>query len=116
MLHAREVYTSLEAQSAVKKALDARNYTDHTDIKVGKWVYSRTNVNRYWQGPIKVLAKDSKCLHCLKHGSAVVVNIDDVLLHKPEADFGAEGATQIEERLLNKNKNEALTVRNLCSI
>ena len=83
----------------------AKNYTDHTDIKVGEWVYYRTNINRYWQRPIKGLAKDGKRLPCL----AVVVNTDDVLLHKPEADLGAEGATQIEERLLNKKENEALT-------
>ena len=66
-------------------------------MKVVKWVYYRTNVNRYWQGPIKVLAKDGKRLHCLKHGSAVVVNTDDVLFHKPEADLGAEGAIEIEK-------------------
>ena len=78
MLHTSEVYTSLEVQSAVKKAKEAKTYTDHIDIKFGEWVYYRTNVNRYWQGPIKVLAKDGKRLHCLKHGSAVVVNTDDV--------------------------------------
>ena len=111
MLHA-----SLEAQSAVKKALEAKNYTDHTDIEVGKWIYYRTNVNCYWQGPIKVLAKDSKRLQCLKHGSVVDVNSDDVLTHKPEADFGAEGATHIEERLLNKKESEVSTERNLCML
>ena len=79
-------------------------------------MYYRTNVNCYWQGPIKVLTKEGNHLHCLKHRYAVVINIDDVLLHKPEADFSAEGATQIEERLLNKKENEALTERNLCSI
>ena len=56
MLQAREVFTSLEAQSAVKKALQARIYTDHTKIQVGEWIYYKTNISRYWQGPIKVSA------------------------------------------------------------
>ena len=90
-----------------------QKYTNHINIKVGKWVYYRTNVNRYWQGPIKVLAKDGKCLHCLKHGSAMVVNTDDVLLHKPEADFGAEEAKHIEERSLEDQSviNKALEAK-----
>ena len=94
------MYTSLEAQSAVKKALEAKNHTNHTDIKVCEWAYYRTNVNCYWQGLIKVLANDSKCLHCLKYGSVVVVNIDDILLHKPKANFGAEEIRHIGERSL----------------
>ena len=36
----------------------------------------------------------------------MVNNTDDVLLHKPEAGFDAEEATQIEERLLNEEENE----------
>ena len=39
ILHTNEMYTSLEVQSAVKKALEAKNYTDHIDIKVCEWVY-----------------------------------------------------------------------------
>ena len=86
MLIARETYTSLEAEGAVRKALQARVYTDHTKIQVGDWIYYRTNVTRYWCGPIKVLQKEGKRLYCLKHGSPVVVNVDDVLLHKPEEE------------------------------
>ena len=102
MLQAREVFTSLEAQSAVKKALQARIYTDHTKIQVGEWIYYKTNVSRYWQGPIKVLTKDGKRLYCLKHGSPVVVNVDDVLLHKPESELGGEQLAEMHEKLLEK--------------
>ena len=99
MLQAREVYTSLEAQSSVKKALQARIYTDHTRIQVGEWIYYRTNVSRYWQGPIKVLTKDGKRLYCLKHGSPVVVNTDDVLLHKLDPDLGGEQLVTLQQQL-----------------
>ena len=88
MLSAREVYTSLENQGAIRKALKARVYTDHTDIKVGEWIYYKTNVSRYWQGPVKVLQKQGKRLYSLKHGSPVVINTDDVLLHKPGCELG----------------------------
>ena len=86
MMSAREVFASLEADSTIQKALTSRIYTDPIKIQVGDWIYFKSNVNRYWNGPIKVLAKDGKRLHCLKHGSAVVVNTDDVLLHKPDED------------------------------
>ena len=118
MLHTSEMYTSLEVQSAVKKALEAKNYTDHSDIKVGEWVYYRTNVNHYWQGPIKVLAKDGKHLHCLKQGSAMDVNTDDGLLHRPEEDLGAEEAEYIEERSLEAQsvKKKALEAKYIMTL
>ena len=32
------------------------------------------------------MLKDAKSLHCVQHGAAVIVNLDDVLLHKPSTE------------------------------
>ena len=110
MMAAREAYAAVEADAAVRKALHSRIYTDVTNIKVNDWIYYRTNVNRYWMGPIKVLAKDGKRLHCLKHGSAVVVNSDDVLMHKPEEDvFSPEKYISLQAAAQQENGDQNLT-------
>ena len=82
MMRARELYAAVEADQAIQKALKARLFTDHTNINVNDWIYYRTNIDRYWKGPLKVVMKDGKRLYCIKHGNPVTINVDDVLLVK----------------------------------
>ena len=42
-------------------------------------------------GPVKVILKDGKRLHCLRHGQNIVVNSDDVLLYKPDSEVNLPG-------------------------
>ena len=105
MLKAREIFTALESDTAIKKALSARVYSSHLNISVGDWIYFRNNITRYWQGPVKVLQKDGKRLYALKHGSPVVINSDDVLLHKPGDESDTDGhplVTLAEPLTVNK--------------
>ena len=93
MMRAREVYAAVEADQAIQKALKARLFTDHTNINVNDWIYYRTNIDRYWKGPLKVVMKDGKRLYCIKHGNPVTINVDDVLMVKQ----GDEEAQMLEK-------------------
>ena len=86
MLTAREVFTSLENDKVLRKALEQRIYSDHTSIKPNDWIYYKTNVNRYWKGPVKVTSKEGKRLYILSAGQLYTINTDDVLLTKNVVD------------------------------
>ena len=86
MILARETFVQQQSDLTIKKALLARMYTDPTDVKVSEWIYFKQSRNRYWVGPVKVLAKEGKKLFVMNHGQLQCVNSDDVLLHKPGHD------------------------------
>ena len=85
MMMAREHFAAAEADFTLKKALKQRIYTDPARVSVGDWVYFRRNLDRYWKGPAKVVLKDSKSLHCVMRGNPLIINSDDILLNKPNA-------------------------------
>ena len=85
MMMAREHFAAAEADSTLRKALKQRIYTDPVRVSVGDWVYFRRNLDRYWKGPAKVVLKDSKSLHCVMRGNPLIINSDDILLNKPNA-------------------------------
>ena len=80
---AREGYAASEADDTIRKALKQRIYSDISGVQIWAWVYFKRNPDRYWRGPTKVAMKDRKTLHCGMHGNPLVVNLDDILLHKP---------------------------------
>ena len=83
---AREAFAASEADKTIRKALRQRIYADISRVQTGDWVYFKRNPDRYWRGPAKVVLKDRKTLHCVMHGNPLVLNLDDVLLHKPDTD------------------------------
>ena len=91
MLQARETWVSLESDKVLRKALNQRIYSRPTDIKHNDWIYYKRSVDRYYVGPVKVILKDGKRLHCLRHGQNIVVNSDDVLLYKPDSEVNLPG-------------------------
>ena len=90
MLSAREAFISLENDRVLRKALEQRIYSDHTDIKPNDWIYYKTNANKYWKGPVKVTSKEGKRLYILSAGQLYTINTDDVLLTKSDQDMFSE--------------------------
>ena len=82
---AREHFAAAEADSTLRRALRQRIYTDPARISVDDWVYFMRNQDRYWKGPARVVLKDNKSLHCVMRGNPLIINSDDVLLNKPNA-------------------------------
>ena len=70
----------------IRKVLRQRIYADISRVQAGDWVYFKRNPDKYWHGPAKVVLKDRKTLHCVMHGNPLVINLDDILLHKPDTD------------------------------
>ena len=54
-----------KTDSTTKKALKRKLHTDPTKVNTGEWVYFKRNRDRYWKGPVKVVQKDRKSLHCI---------------------------------------------------
>ena len=84
MLLARQAWVELEADKSIKKALQERLYSQWDSVAAGDWVYFKTSKFRRFQGPAKVVLRDSKKLHCINHGQPITLNLDDVLFWKPE--------------------------------
>ena len=103
MMMARQEYVALETDRVLREALHARVYSNAAKVQKGDWIYFKRSIDRQWQGPIKVLARDEKRLHCLNHGQSVVVNLDDVLLHKPDDEFGEIGEEYVTVPVQEKN-------------
>ena len=91
MLAAREAFVAVEADRTLREALQSRVFANAATVEKGDWIWFKRNIDRKFQGPVKVIARDGKRLHCLSHGQNVVVNLDDVLLHKAEQELGIIG-------------------------
>ena len=86
MMEAREAFTAAESDKILRKGLEQRIYSDHSTINVEDWIYYKRNCDRSWQGPAKLVMRNKKNLHLVKHGQPISVNADDVLLHKPSME------------------------------
>ena len=96
---AREAFTAAEADKTIRKALEQRVYTDPSKVKIKDWIYFKRNHERYWKGPAKLVMKDNKNLHCIFHGQPIVINVDDVLLNKPDSEeFTMEQFVSLPEK------------------
>ena len=82
---AREHFAAAEADSTLRGALNQKIYTDPARVNVGDWAYFRRNQDRYWKGPAKVVLKDNKSLHFVMRGNPLIINRDDILINKPNA-------------------------------
>ena len=91
MISAREAYVALEADRSLQEALQSRVFANAATVQRGDWIYFKRNIDRKWQGPVKVVLREGKRLHCVNHGQNTVVNLDDVLLHKPDNEFNLQG-------------------------
>ena len=83
MMAAREAFVAAESDKILRKGLEQRIYSDHSTIHQGDWIYFKRNCDRSWQGPAKLVLRDGKRLHLVRHGQPIVVNADDVLMNKP---------------------------------
>ena len=101
MMQAREAFAGAEADRVLRKGLEQRIYSHHENIKRGDWIYFKRNCDRSWQGPAKLVLRDQKSLHLVRHGSPICVNSDDVLLHKPDM---AESSLEDFVRLPQKSQ------------
>ena len=90
MIKAREIYASLQADQDLKNALTQRIYSHLERIKPGNWIYYKTNIDRYWRGPVKVTSSDGKRLYVLQGGRLLTINLDDCLLIKDNIDDEGE--------------------------
>ena len=90
MIKARHIYASLQADQELKNALIQRIYSHPEKVKPGNWIYYKTNVDRYWKGPVKVTSNDGKRLYVLQGGKLLTVNLDDCLLIKEDIDEEGE--------------------------
>ena len=99
MMQAREAFAGAEADRVLRKGLEQRIYSHHENIKRGDWIYFKRNCDRSWQGPAKLVLRDKKSLHLVRHGSPICVNSDDVLLHKPDmAESSVEDFVRLPEK------------------
>ena len=83
MTEARQAFAAAESDKVLRKGLEQRIYSDHTNINTGDWIYFKRNCDRFWQGPAKLVMKDGKRLHLVRHGQPICINADDVLMNKP---------------------------------
>ena len=84
MMTTREHLIATKADSKIKKALKKRMYTSPTKVNAGDWVYLKKNRDRYWNGPARVVQKDSKSLHCVIRKKPLTINKGGILLSKPD--------------------------------
>ena len=90
-MKAREAFANLEADKALRQALNQRIYTNSTDIHVHDWIYYKNNISKIWKGPVKVSAKEGKRIYVLSAGQLITINSDDVLLSKSEENVFTQG-------------------------